>query len=127
MKPPRLLLFLALATSAALPVCPAATVLFPVVVNDRWGFVDNSGNIVINPQFDRADVFESGLAAVRLGRWGYVGTAGKLVVNPQFDRADSFSEPSNSAITSASLIWKANMSSTRSSTTPGRSPKIAPP
>ena len=70
----------------------AATILFPVVVGGRWGFVNKSGEIVINPQFDRAEGFAEGLAPVKMGRWGYVDPAGKVAINPQFDRADSFSE-----------------------------------
>ena len=81
-----------LATLSAIPVCTAETVLYPVVVNDRWGFINKSGETVINPQFDKADVFAEGLAPVRMGRWGYVDASGKVVINPQFDKADVFSD-----------------------------------
>src|SRR5665213_4292835 len=84
-------LFTVTALSAA-SVCTAATILYPVVVGGRWGFVNQSGETVINPQFDRAEVFSAGLAPVKMGRWGYVDAAGKVVINPQFDRADVFSE-----------------------------------
>src|ERR1035437_6141315 len=77
---------------AMLSVGAAATMLFPVVVGGRWGFVNQSGETVINPQFDRAEVFAEGLAPVKMGRWGYVDPAGKVAINPQFDRADQFSE-----------------------------------
>src|SRR6266850_7848906 len=69
-----------------------AATLFPVVVADRWGYVDKGGKVVINPQFERAGPFAEGLAEVRLGRWGYVDGSGKLVINPQFDRAAGFRE-----------------------------------
>src|ERR1039457_3602977 len=80
------------ATLAAMSVCTAATILYPVVVNGRWGFVNKSGETVINPQFDRAEGFADGLAPVRMGRWGYVDASGKMEINPQFDKADVFSE-----------------------------------
>ena len=56
-----------------------------------------TGTIVITPQFDSAQSFSDGVAAVRIGdartgRWGYIDKAGHYVVNPQFDEADSFSE-----------------------------------
>src|SRR5690349_20692199 len=70
----------------------AATVLYPVVVGDRWGFIDKGGKMVINAQFERAGSFSEGLAEVRLGRWGYVDGSGKIVINPQFDRASPFSD-----------------------------------
>src|ERR1039457_1334852 len=77
---------------SAASVCTAATILYPVVVGGRWGFVNKSGETVINPQFDRAEIFAEGLAPVKMGRWGYVDPAGKIAINPQFDRADGFSE-----------------------------------
>jgi hypothetical protein len=82
------ILFHSLFTAAILgvmSVCTAATTLFPVVVGGRWGYVNKSGEIVINPQFDRAEAFTQGLAPVRIGRWGYVDNSGKVVINPQFD------------------------------------------
>ena len=45
-----------------------AATLFPVVIGDHWGFADKSGKLVINPQFERAEPFASGLAEVRLAR-----------------------------------------------------------
>ena len=65
-----------LATLSATSVCTAATTLYPVVVNGRWGFTDKSGQTAINPQFDKAGGFASGLAPVRMGRWGYVDGSG---------------------------------------------------
>src|SRR5262245_20990264 len=69
-----------------------AATLLHVVENGRWGYVDKNGNRVINPQFERAESFSSGLAAVRLGKWGYIDYSGKIAINPQFDRATSFSD-----------------------------------
>src|SRR5947209_2663389 len=69
-----------------------STVLYRVVVNDRWGFIDKGGKMVIPTQFDRAGSFSEGLAEVRLGRWGYVDSSGKIVINPQFDRASAFND-----------------------------------
>ena len=88
-------LFLLLSAAAMLntaPVCIGAQTLYPVVVNGRWGFVNKSGETVINPQFDHAGGFVEGLAPVRMGRWGYVGASGQMQINPQFDKADVFSE-----------------------------------
>src|SRR5262245_1990072 len=66
--------------------------LYPVLVEDNWGFMDKSGTTVIKPQFDRAEPFVNDLAAVRLKRWGYVDTSGTIVINPQFDEAGPFRE-----------------------------------
>ena len=85
------LLFAAAILNAA-PVCVGAQSLYPVVVNGRWGFMNKSGETVINPQFDGPEDFAEGLAPVRMGRWGYVDASGKMEINPQFDKADVFSD-----------------------------------
>jgi len=52
-----------------------------------------TGRYVINPQFDAADHFSDGLAAVRIGdKAGFIDKTGEFVINPQFGFADSFSE-----------------------------------
>ncbi|HWN41535.1 MAG TPA: WG repeat-containing protein, partial [Thermoanaerobaculia bacterium] len=58
----------------------------------KWGFIDDTGKFVINPQFDRAGNFSEGLASVLIGdRAGFVDREGKLVINPQYDAMSSFS------------------------------------
>jgi hypothetical protein len=55
----------------------------PVAIGNRFGYIDKSGNMVINPQFDRAGDFENGLAPVWLGdRQGYINRSGKYVWLP---------------------------------------------
>ena len=38
--------------------------LFCVKMGDKWGYVNSAGKYVINPQFDRAEVFAGELAQV---------------------------------------------------------------
>ena len=48
---------------------------------------------VIAPQYEAAEPFSEGLAAVkRDGKWGYIDTAGELVIPFRFERAYDFSE-----------------------------------
>jgi hypothetical protein len=65
------------------------------------GYIDQSGRIVIPPQFSGEDVsergFSEGLAAVKLykdgkGKWGYIDKSGKVVIEPQFAVAGPFSQ-----------------------------------
>ena len=57
----------------------------------RFGYTDKEGKLAINPQFERAQAFSEGLAAVRSGgKWGFVDKTGKLAINPQFEDAGSF-------------------------------------
>ncbi|MBF0443768.1 MAG: WG repeat-containing protein, partial [Oligoflexales bacterium] len=60
----------------------------------KWGFVDKTGKVVIEPNFDEVWFFEreSGLARVRVERkFGYIDKTGRFVVNPIFIRAEDFS------------------------------------
>ena len=55
-----------------------------VYVNDKYGYANAKGEIVIYPQFDRAYHFEGGVAEVdRDGKWGLIDRTGKIVVEPE--------------------------------------------
>jgi hypothetical protein len=69
--------------------------LFGVKFNEKWGFIDNKGMIVIRPQFDSigSDRFytsEPLMAAEINGKWGFIDKTGKMVIEPQFDEAYAF-------------------------------------
>ena len=65
--------------------------LAPACLNDRWGYVDTAGRLVIGPWFDKVDQFSEGLAAVeQADKWGYIARSGRFVVEPQFDFAEWF-------------------------------------
>ena len=67
--------------------------LFPIEVNDRIGYIDSSGSIVIEPVFRRAGLFSNGLAVAREdGQYGYINKTGEFVIQPQFDIAEDFHE-----------------------------------
>lgn len=74
-----------------------AAQLYPVSVDGKWGYIDNTGTIRIQPQFDGADDFSDGLAMVcviedGVRKWGYIDPSGTLVIQPQFADAGRFSE-----------------------------------
>jgi hypothetical protein len=57
-----------------------------------WGYVDQSGQWMIEPQFEGATRFHEGLAAVKVnGQWGYADEGGNLVIKPQYAEANGFS------------------------------------
>ena len=64
-----------------------------VRLNNKFGYINNIGEVVINLRFDNAFSFSEGLAAVMLnGKWGYVSHDGTSVISYRFDNAKSFSE-----------------------------------
>jgi WD40 repeat protein len=68
-------------------------VLFPIERNDRWGYIDRSGKIIVEPRFEYAEEFSEGLGAVKVdGRWGFVDGSGKLVIEASYSSARPFSE-----------------------------------
>lgn len=90
---------LPLVAQASLPQPPSSNEesgsppLKPARQNEKWGYVNAAGQFVIAPQFDLADQFSEGVAAVELNkRFGYVGTDGHFVVEPKYFRAGPFRE-----------------------------------
>ena len=66
----------------------------------KWGFVDTTGTVVIECQFDDALSFGQHLAAVKIdGLWGYIATSGGVVIEPAFLCAKSFSAGSAPVLT----------------------------
>lgn len=41
--------------------------LFPILLKDKWGYMDQEGKVVITPKYDIAQEFNEGLAVVALG------------------------------------------------------------
>ena len=57
-----------------------------VKVGDKWGFINRTGKVLIPFQFDKADNFYEGLAAVRQNRlWGFIDLKGNWVIKPKYD------------------------------------------
>lgn len=57
-----------------------------------WGFIDDTGKQIINPQFVEVGNFSNGKCAVKNkdGKWGYIDKSGKIIINYQFDSAEGF-------------------------------------
>ena len=79
--------------------------LAAVLVDDRWGYIDKEGNMVIEPQFgsllNPVGNFSNGLAAVRFvegdglrttSHWGFIDRSGNIVVELQYADAIGFSD-----------------------------------
>lgn len=67
--------------------------LAPVLLKERWGFINKQGALAIPCQFSEVKGFTEDLAAVRVGtRWGYINKKGQVVIRPQYRKAGSFSK-----------------------------------
>lgn len=68
--------------------------LIPVSKEKYYGYIDLTGNYVINPQFIEAGAFRDGLALVfnKNRSYGYIGTDGNYVVQPDYSDATIFNE-----------------------------------
>ncbi len=82
--------------------------LYPVVLNERWGFIDQDGLIAIKPQFSWADTFSEGLARVILDtlekeptnrrvdepnrKWRFIDSTGNVVLTSDTRHVSNFSE-----------------------------------
>ena len=67
-----------------------AVVSYP---HGKAGYINHEGAIVIPMQFEMAQPFSDGLAAVRVdSKWGYIDKTGKFVIEPRFPGAGPFSE-----------------------------------
>lgn len=99
----KLLLILLLVWSLS-NLCFAQTeTLFRIEQNGKVGYIDNTGKIIIKPQFDNGWEFSEGLAPVLIDEdWGYIDETGKIVIKPQFFEPGTFNE----GIASVGLLSK---------------------
>ena len=91
-----MVLFISLMTGCKSSKTPD-TGLIPVLTGEKWEYVDQTGKILINPQFSFAGGFFEGLALVKNTSeknplYGFIDKKGIYVVNPQYVDATSFSE-----------------------------------
>ncbi len=51
----------------------------------KWGFVNSSGKVIIEPTYENAKSFSNGLAAVmKDGKWGFINSDGTLVIECEY-------------------------------------------
>lgn len=60
-------------------------------IDNNFGYINRTGTIVIQPQFEEAKPFSGDLARVSIhDKWGYIDTNGQFVIKPQFDDVRDF-------------------------------------
>ena len=61
--------------------------------NKKWGFVNETGQLIIPYKYDLAEGFIGGLAAVKLNeKWGFIDKTDNIVIPLKYNSVDGFSE-----------------------------------
>ena len=69
--------------------------------DNKWGYIDKTGNWIVKPKYEMTYSFSDGLAAVKIdGKWGFIDKTGNLVIPPQFDDWRPFKDGMAEVITS---------------------------
>ena len=77
-----------------------------VCIAGKWGFVDNTGKLVIDPQYEGANSFNIGLGAICIdGAWGYINTKGTIRIECQFEDCQPFASNGIAAVKENGM-WK---------------------
>ena len=68
--------------------------LIPVESGEKWGYINQKGEYIINPQFNDAGFFRDGLARVVApdGKIGYIDTKGNYIIMPKYKDGTHFYE-----------------------------------
>lgn len=77
----------------------------------KWGFIDESGQIAVAPQYANSGSFSEGLARVKVGedftgKWGYINSKGEMLIEPQFYYSEDFKNGRAAVwIGKAKVVW----------------------
>ena len=64
-----------------------------VYLNDKWGFIDETGRVVIPCKYDNIYDFSEGLARIKLnGKYGFIDKIGREICPCKYDEAGDFFE-----------------------------------
>ncbi|RFC53956.1 WG repeat-containing protein [Brumimicrobium aurantiacum] len=67
--------------------------LYQFIQNNKYGFMDERGNVVIKANFEYAGQFKNGLAVViKEGNHGYINKDGELLIDYQYEEAMDFDQ-----------------------------------
>jgi len=59
--------------------------------NEKWGFIDRKGNLLIPYQYEEVEDFNMGIAPVKIGElWGFINTDNELIIKPTYEKVTIF-------------------------------------
>lgn len=63
----------------------------PYQENNKWGYKDGKGNIIVTPKYDGAEKFSWGFAIVEMNKkFGFINAKGEEIVAPVYDKVENF-------------------------------------
>jgi len=66
---------------------------FTMLFDPPWGYIDATGQVVIERQWEMAAPFTEGLGLIQQnGKYGYIDPSGKFVIPAEWERASSFAD-----------------------------------
>jgi len=66
---------------------------YPSPIEKKWSYIDKTGNLATDKEFEEANPFSEGMAAVKNnGKWGVIDNNFNLVIDYQYDSAGDFSD-----------------------------------
>lgn len=85
---------------------PGTDGLIAVKIEGRWGYVNEVGEVIIEPQYTNAKSFSCGLGAVSNGlNWGYIDEQANLQIDYMFKECTQFSSKGTALVKQAEE-WK---------------------
>lgn len=79
---------------------------FAFAQDNRWGYADNDGNVVIEPKFEEAKSFSNNYAAVLNDKyWGFINTQGDIVITGEFTDAGYMNPEGRCMIQNNNGFW----------------------
>lgn len=65
--------------------------LISVKKDEKWGFIDRKGNLIITYKYDEVLDFNEGLTPVKVENlWGFINDKDEMVISPQYENVTSF-------------------------------------
>jgi hypothetical protein len=69
-----------------------AVKLYPVLVDGDWGYINQKGEMILEPDYQNARPFHEGLAAIRESwGWKYIDSKGEVKIEGNFSDINNFS------------------------------------
>lgn len=60
-------------------------------INDKYGYIDEKGQVIVEPKYDLAYDLNEGMAAFRLnGKYGFIDQKGGEIIPPKYDQTWKF-------------------------------------